>query len=243
MKWTIIETYQYFQIKSVFFTVNNELIEKQSKEGWAKGVWTARSVYCNDNRVRKVLAMRVIMWSTTETNFTKKMSQYSTTSIFTVLQVCLLRTQTNTRINQSSIYATMMQQTTTTTTMKWTIIETYQYFQIKSVFFTVNNELIEKQSTKERWGKGVWIARRSFEWKMMIEWERCSRQVWVIMWSTSEIFFCTQQNRVSTRVPVFLLYYRCSKLRTQTNTRINQSSIDATMMQQTTTTTMKLIII
>ena len=46
---------------------------------------------------------------------------YSSTSIFTVLRVCTLRTRTYTRINQSSSDETMMQQTTTTKTTQWII--------------------------------------------------------------------------------------------------------------------------
>ena len=117
-----------FQIKSVFFTVNNVMIEIYQDNIWTKRLWIARSVYSNDRRVRKVfLAMRVIVWSTTENIFTPK-KHYSSTSIFTVVRVCTLRTRTYTRINQSSSDETMMQQTTTTKTTQWIIMETYQYF-------------------------------------------------------------------------------------------------------------------
>ena len=107
---------------------------------------------------------------------------YLSTSIFTVVPVCSLRTWMNTQINQSSMVATMMQQTATTT--KLIIIQTYQLLRIKSVSLTVNNELIEKQS-KEGWAKGVWMARRSADC-----YDERVRKVflamWVIMWWTSK---------------------------------------------------------
>ena len=80
--------------------------------------------------------------------------QYLSTSIFTVVLVCSESTRgMNTQINQSSMVATMMQQTTTIT--KLIVVQTYQLFRIKSVFMTVNNELLIEKESKNGWAKGV----------------------------------------------------------------------------------------
>ena len=81
--------------------------------------------------------------------------QYSSTSIFTVVLVYSESTRgTNTRINQSTMMvATMMQQRITIT--KLIIVQTYQLFRIKSVFMTVNNELLIEKESKNGWAKGV----------------------------------------------------------------------------------------
>ena len=105
----------------VWFQSNNS-----RKRCW-QCVWRLKKwVLCHNEMV-------LIEWELIDDEWMKKVTKnccvhYSSTSNFTVLRVCTLRTRTYSRINQSSSDETMMQQTTTTKTTQWIIMETYQYF-------------------------------------------------------------------------------------------------------------------
>ena len=181
----------------------DETIVNCKEEFWLK----------NDERPRKMfLAMWVTMWSTMEKNSRQKMCQYSSTTLFIVLRVCSVRKQTNTRINQSSIDATMMQQTTTTKTTQWIIIETYQHFE-SNQWSSLSIMKWLKNNQDNGWMKRLWIARSVYCNDKRVRKVLAMR---VIMWSTTEKSFTPKKMSV-----LKYQYFYCSTCLQSTYTNVD----------------------